>query len=60
MAITNLNTVVPNAEGGKGGTLKTVLIIATVIGVGYLAYKHWYKPRFVDKVQDNVQNNVQG
>jgi hypothetical protein len=58
MAITNLKTVSPS-QGGSGGTLKTVLIIGSIIGIGYLAYKHWYKPRFLDKVQDNAQNNVQ-
>jgi len=57
MAITTLNTQVPNTpEGGSGGTLKTILIIATIVGIGYLGYKHWYKPRFVDKPQDNVQD----
>jgi hypothetical protein len=58
MAITNLNTVSPS-QSGSGGTLKTVLIIGSIIGIGYLAYKRWYKPSFVDKVQSNAQNNVQ-
>lgn len=60
MAITNLKTVSPSQGGSaSGGTLKTVLIIGTIIGIGYLAYKRWYKPSFVDKGQDNAQNNVQ-
>lgn len=61
MAITNFNTQTSNTpEGGSGGTLKTILIFASFVGIGYLIYTQWYKPRFVDKPQDNVQDNVQG
>lgn len=61
MAITNFNTQTSNTpEGGSGGTFKTILIIGSVIGIGYLIYTQLYKPRFVDKPQDNVQDNVQG
>lgn len=56
MAITTLNTQTPNTpEGGNGGTLKTILILATVVGAAYLGYKYWYKPRFVDKAEEGQQ-----
>lgn len=56
MAITNFNTQTSNTpEGGSGGTFKTILIVASILGIGYLAYKHWYKPRFVDKAEEGQQ-----